>query len=55
MSKKDYLKAVEIVRKYQHHTPSLRATAEAIEDAFVNLFNGDNPQFDERRFRDACK
>jgi len=27
----------------------------AIEKAFVRFFETDNPNFDEKRFRDACK
>ena len=26
-----------------------------LEDAFVDLFRNDNPKFDEKRFRQACK
>jgi len=50
VSKKDYIKAAEIVRR-------MRKTdlVGAMMDAFVELFTGDNPQFDERRFRDACR
>lgn len=55
MTKKDYIKGAEIVRKYPHHAPSLRTTKLAIENAFVELFSGDNPAFDERRFREACR
>jgi hypothetical protein len=37
----DYLKLLEV--------------ANVVEDTFVRFFIADNPRFDEKRFRDACK
>lgn len=33
----------------------LRLIANVVEDTFVRFFIADNPRFDEKRFRDACK
>lgn len=49
MHKKDYLKAVKIV----HCFPFIHQ--QMIVKAFVELFQGDNPKFDEDKFREACQ
>ncbi len=46
MTKKDYIKAAEIIRS--HGSPT------KMVEAFVEFFTGDNPQFDVDRFIDAC-
>ncbi len=64
MTKKDYVKAAKIVREvvtianehplgYERMTGNLKA--EAMMDAFIALFRDDNPNFDETKFREACK
>jgi hypothetical protein len=53
MTRKDYIKAAEIVREAYVHQKN--GNGEAIEFAFVRLFAGDNPAFNETRFRNACK
>jgi hypothetical protein len=49
MIKKNYEKAAKIVRKMKETD-----FTGAMEDAFVELFQDDNPRFDEERFRFAC-
>ena len=55
MTKKDYERAAEIVqhipRSYEQDFPG---AADTITDVFVEFFCGDNPRFDEPRFRAAC-
>ncbi len=51
MTKKDYLRAVEIVGKLAYDNLGNSSVAEG---AFVKLFLGDNPRFDESRFHSAC-
>ena len=48
MTKKDYERAATIVQSYLdlHRAP--------ITNAFIELFERDNPRFDEDRFRAAC-
>jgi hypothetical protein len=52
MTKKDYIRAAEIVRdvarQRAHHVSTVR-------QAFVLFFQGDNPRFDQSRFVDACE
>ena len=57
MSKKDYVRAAEIVRRY---APRDNADIENIvrkemTDGFIEFFYGDNPNFDVERFRAACE
>ncbi len=49
MTKKDYEKAAEIVRSF---IPAGRW--QAPQEAFIELFSGENPRFDVERFRKAC-
>jgi hypothetical protein len=46
MTKKDYIKAAQIIR--EHGAPP------KMVEAFVEFFVGDNPQFDVDRFIEAC-
>jgi hypothetical protein len=46
MTKKDYIKAAEIIR--DHGSPP------KMVEAFIEFFTSDNPQFDVDRFIDAC-
>lgn len=57
MSKKEYIRAAEIVRLNRPNgtTKALIETRNLLEDSFVEFFRGDNPRFDEDRFREACK
>lgn len=67
MTKKDYIKAAKMVKEMRVEA---RATSRVIgakqrlyeenvstevEDAFAKFFRNDNPRFDEKRFRQACK
>ena len=56
MTKKDYERAATIVQFMRSglHTPNQEVIALGAEHAFVELFTGDNPRFDEARFRAAC-
>jgi len=52
MTRKDYNKAASIARDaYKGEAKCY----EAIVEAFVELFRGDNPRFDANRFRTACE
>ena len=53
MTKKHYERAALIVQGMQGAVYGGLANKQA-EDAFVRLFAGDNPRFDEARFRAAC-
>lgn len=55
MTKKDYIRASVIVRNLPRHSPALRTTATTCENAFVEFFRGDNPNFDESVFLGACQ
>lgn len=63
MTKKDYVKAAQIVAELNRQSfigpidrqAAFCKRAEGAEDAFVTLFKSDNPNFDETRFREACK
>ena len=51
MSRKDYQRAAEIIAY-----ASLNARERTmLEDAFAEFFRGDNPRFDEGRFREAAQ
>lgn len=49
MTKKDYERAATIAQEHRPETGWPQ-----IINAFVELFAGDNPRFDEARFRAAC-
>ncbi len=53
MTKKDYIKAAEIVRQDAKQNGDV--FSKLMEESFVKLFRQDNPRFDEKRFREACK
>lgn len=66
MTRKDYVRAAEIVRSLRKVARRVgndnsgasiydMRQAQAVEDAFVSLFRGDNPAFSEDRFRSACE
>ena len=52
MTKKDFERAADITAKQFEYNPQ---SADIVAFAFVQLFKGDNPRFDESRFLDACK
>lgn len=66
MHRKDYVKAAGIVKKQRNEArstsrvigPKQRLYEESVaielENAFVELFQGDNPRFDKNKFLDAC-
>lgn len=53
MTKKDYIKAAELVRKDTKQNGDI--FSKLMEESFVKFFRNDNPRFDEKRFRQACK
>ena len=53
MTKKDYIKAAELVR--QDRKSLGEAIGQLTMETFVKFFHNDNPRFDEDRFRQACK
>lgn len=53
MTKKEYTKAAEIVR--QDITKNGDVFSKLMMESFIKLFKNDNPRFDEKRFREACK
>jgi len=48
MTKKDYIKIAELLRKYSHDNIPLIM-------GFTEILQEDNPRFDKRLFMDACK
>jgi hypothetical protein len=66
MTKKDYIKAAKIVNDIRIHSQSLSRVscgrqiqdaenaAIEVENAFILLFQGDNPRFNKQRFLAAC-
>lgn len=66
MTKKDYIKAAKIVNDIRTHAKTLSRvscaqqihdsenTAIEVENAFILLFQEDNPRFDKTRFLAAC-
>jgi hypothetical protein len=50
MSKRDYLKAVAIVKGFQ-----AKEMRHILIDAFVALFREEGSRFDEAKFREACE
>jgi|GEM_PF-4007505 hypothetical protein len=50
MTKKDYLRAVNVI-----HSVLLPKERKLLIESFVDFFQGDNPRFDEDRFRKACQ
>lgn len=66
MTKKDYIRAAEIIRK-EHPEPdgsvvlpgavlrAMKRQKDEVVDCFVVFFKTDNPRFDEERFREACR
>lgn len=49
-TKKDYLRAVEVVREHK-----VGRSRDEVMKAFIQFFQGDNPRFDVERFRAACQ
>jgi hypothetical protein len=54
MTKKDYIKAAEIVSESKWDSKVKSAERQRLADAFVRLFQGDNPRFNKERFLTAC-
>ena len=53
MTRKDYVRAAEIVREVQRN--GTKSQASAVRQAFSSFFRGDNPRFDADRFLAACE
>lgn len=51
MTKKDYIKAANIVKETKHEKEAVRTL---LANSFVELFRGDNPRFNQDRFLTAC-
>jgi hypothetical protein len=54
MTKKDYIKAAELIKEFDQHC-EIKEIASVMTNIFVKFFRNDNPRFDEKRFRQACK
>jgi hypothetical protein len=54
MTKKDYIKAAEIVSQTKWDSKVKPAERKRMAAAFVSFFQGDNPRFDRERFLTAC-
>jgi len=53
MTKKDYLRAAEVIRtELWVRNDDER---ELLVGTFIDFFQGDNPRFNEERFRKACQ
>jgi hypothetical protein len=56
MSRKDYERAAEIVQNtLKYETGGAFSPAKVLVNGFIDLFLGDNPHFDQARFRAACE
>ena len=60
MSRKDYTKAVELIRRRYSTTnldfkPSYDSDGEVAITTFGDFFSDDNPRFDRSRFENACR
>jgi hypothetical protein len=57
MHRRDYIKAASIVRETRRAIragTALGTDAYAVQQAFIQLFRGDNDRFDQGRFESAC-
>jgi hypothetical protein len=56
MTKKDYIKAAVIVADHgsAYDKEALREEKTLLANGFIQLFEGDNPNFDQDRFLIAC-
>lgn len=63
-TKKDMIRSAQLVKSLyaDAHSESMGSVqrkllevANVVEDTFVRFYIADNPRFDEKRFRDACK
>ncbi len=54
MTRKNYEAAAEIIRGY-HKAGVVPPEIGRAQAAFLRLFKGDNPRFDENRFFKACR
>lgn len=55
MTKKDYIKAAEIIAQTKWDSKVKPAERSRLAQAFVQFFAGDNPRFDRERFLSACE
>jgi hypothetical protein len=55
MTKKDYIKAAEMIRTQMSWGATKNGPDDTVIQAFTEFFRDDNPRFDEKRFRQACK
>jgi hypothetical protein len=52
MTRKDYVATAEILSTYKDEIPQI--VFEELIDEFCAYFESDNPNFDSKRFYDAC-
>jgi len=55
MTKKDYIKAAKMIRTQMSWGATKKGANDTVVQAFTEFFRDDNPRFDEKRFRQACK
>lgn len=55
MTKKDYIRAAEIIRERAQEYPAGHLVLKELTTAFIVLFKDDNPRFDVFRFHEACQ
>ena len=55
MTKKDYIKAAQIVSDAKWDAQVKPGERQRLADAFVRLFQGDNSRFNRDRFLEACQ
>ena len=54
MTKKEYIKAAELIKEFDRQS-EIKEIGSVMTNIFAKFFRNDNPRFDEKRFRQACK
>lgn len=54
MTKKDYIKAAQLIKDFDKDC-EIKEIGSVMTNIFAKFFRNDNPNFDETRFRQACK
>jgi hypothetical protein len=55
MTKKDYIIAAKMIRSQMSWGATKDEANPFVIQAFTEFFRDDNPLFDEKRFREACR
>jgi len=55
MTRKEYVKAAEIIAATNWDPNMVNAERERLANTFVKFFSHDNPKFNKARFLEACK